>query len=103
MKIGSVPQPILSLIAGILILVIPGLLNITVAVYLIVIGILLVSSAEEAARRIVQLLKDKKLRKRLGEKGKEIVKKRFLMTRYLEQYLDLFSSFEPIYRLKKRP
>jgi hypothetical protein len=40
MKIGSVPQPILSLIAGILILVIPGLLNITVAIYLIVIGIL---------------------------------------------------------------
>jgi hypothetical protein len=40
MKIGSVPQPILSLAAGILILVVPGLLNITVAIYLIVIGIL---------------------------------------------------------------
>jgi hypothetical protein len=40
MKIGSFPQPILSLVAGILILVVPGLLNITVAIYLIVIGIL---------------------------------------------------------------
>jgi trehalose synthase len=62
----------------------------------------LVSSTEEAARRIVQLLKDKKLRKRLGKKGRETVKKRFLMTRYLEQYLDLFSSFETTYRLKKK-
>ena len=40
MKIGSLPQPILSLVAGILILIVPGLLNLTVAVYLIVIGIL---------------------------------------------------------------
>jgi len=61
----------------------------------------LVSSVEEAAKRIIQLLKDKKLRKRMGEMGRETVKKRFLMTRYLEQYLDLFSSFEPIFRLKK--
>jgi trehalose synthase len=63
----------------------------------------LVSSVEEAAKRIIQLLKDKKLRKRMGEMGRETVRKRFLLTRYLEQYLDLFSSFEPIYRLKKMP
>ena len=63
----------------------------------------LVSSVEEAAKRIVQLLKDKKLRKRMGEKARETVKKRFLLTRYLEQYLDLFSSFETIYRLKNNP
>ena len=63
----------------------------------------LVSSAEEAAKRMVQLLKDKKLRKRLGKKARETVKKGFLLTRYLEQYLDLFSSFETIYHLKKRP
>jgi trehalose synthase len=61
----------------------------------------LVSSVEEAARRIVQLLSDKKLRKRMGEKARESVKKRFLMPHYLEQYLDLFGSFETIYRLKK--
>ncbi len=63
----------------------------------------LASSAEEAAKRMVQLLKDKKLRKRLGKKARETVKKGFLLTRYLEQYLDLFSSFETIYRLSKRP
>ena len=34
------PQPMVSLIAGILILIIPRLLNYIVAIYLIVIGIL---------------------------------------------------------------
>ena len=62
----------------------------------------LVSSVEEAAKRIVHLLKDKKLRKHLGEKARETVKKHFLLSRYLEQYLDLFSSFETTYRLKKK-
>jgi trehalose synthase len=59
----------------------------------------LVSSIEEAARRIVQLVKDERLRTRLGENAKETVRKEFLLTRYLEQYLDLFGSFETIYRL----
>lgn len=62
----------------------------------------LVSSVREAAERIVQLLKDKKLRLRLGRKAKGTVLKRFLLTRYLEQYLDLFNSFEVVYRLKKK-
>lgn len=61
----------------------------------------LVSTVEEAAERIVQLVKNKDLRQRIGEKAKESVKKRFLLTRLLEQYLDLFSSFETIYKLKR--
>lgn len=60
----------------------------------------LVSSVEEAAARMVQLIKDRKLRQRMGQKAKETVRKQFLLTRYLEQYLDLFRSFETIYRLK---
>jgi trehalose synthase len=60
----------------------------------------LVSSVEEAAKRMVQLIKDKKLRKQMGEKAKETVRRKFLLTRYLEQYLDLFNSFETVYRLK---
>lgn len=60
----------------------------------------LVSSVEETAQRIVQLIKDEKLRHRLGRAARETVRKKFLMTRYLEQYLDLFGSFETIYRLK---
>jgi trehalose synthase len=63
----------------------------------------LVSSIEEAAERIVRLIKDKKLRDQMGQKAKETVRERFLMTRYLEQYLDLFNSFETIYRLKYYP
>ncbi len=62
----------------------------------------LVSSVGEAAGRIVQLIKDEKLRLRLGQKAKETVARHFLLTRYLEQYLDLFNSFEVVYRLKKK-
>ncbi len=40
MKIPTVHQPLLALIAGILILVMPGLLNLIVAIYLIVTGLL---------------------------------------------------------------
>jgi len=47
----------------------------------------LVSSVEEAAARMVQLIKDRKLRQRMGQKAKETVRKKFLLTRYLEQYL----------------
>jgi trehalose synthase len=59
----------------------------------------LVSSVEEAANRIVQLVKDGELRGHLGQKAKETVRQRFLLTRLLEQYLDLFNSFEITFRL----
>jgi trehalose synthase len=59
----------------------------------------LVSSIDEAANRIVQLLKDEDLRKRLGQKAIETVRQRFLLSRLLEQYLDLFNSFEITFRL----
>jgi trehalose synthase len=62
----------------------------------------LVSSVEEAAARMVQLLKDAKLRQKLGRAARETVKRNFLMTRYLEQYLDLFNSFETVFRLKRK-
>jgi trehalose synthase len=62
----------------------------------------LVSSIEEAANRIVQLLKDEDLRGRLGQKARETVRQRFLLMRLLEQYLDLFNSFEITFRLADR-
>ena len=62
----------------------------------------LIKSVEETAERIVQLLKDKKLRFRLGHKARETVAKHFLLTRYMEQYFDLFNSFETAYRLRKK-
>lgn len=60
----------------------------------------LVSNVEEAAEKIVQVIKEPALRKELGEKARETVREKFLLTRYLEQYLDLFGSFETVYRLK---
>jgi trehalose synthase len=59
----------------------------------------LVSSVEEAAKRIVQLVKDEDLRHRMGEKARETVRQRFLMIRLLEQHLDLLNSFETTYKL----
>jgi len=59
----------------------------------------LVSSIEQAAERIVQLIKDKELRVQLGERARETVRQKFLLTRYLEQYLDLLNSFEADFRL----
>ncbi len=59
----------------------------------------LVSSVEEAAERIVQLVESTESREQMGQKAKETVRRHFLLTRYLEQYLDLFNSFETVYRL----
>jgi trehalose synthase len=59
----------------------------------------LVSSIEQAAERIVQLVKDEELRVQLGKKARETVRQKFLLTRYLEQYLDLLNSFEADFRL----
>ena len=62
----------------------------------------LVSSIEETAERIVTLVKDERLRRSMGEKARESVLKRFLMTRLLEQYLDLFASFETDFRMLRK-
>jgi trehalose synthase len=59
----------------------------------------LVDSVEEAAERIVRLVQDEELRREMGEKARQRVKERFLMTRLLENHLDLLGSFETHYRL----
>jgi trehalose synthase len=60
----------------------------------------LVESVEQAAQRIVQLLKDRRLREELGRAAKESVRERFLMTRLMEEWLDLIGSFEARFLLK---
>lgn len=60
----------------------------------------LVSSIDEAAERIVRLLRDPDLRERMGNAARERVRENFLFTRTVEQYLDLIGSFEPEFRLK---
>ncbi|MCC6347309.1 MAG: glycosyltransferase [Nitrospirales bacterium] len=63
----------------------------------------LVSSIEEAADRIVLLLRDRKLRETMGRRARETVAQKFLLIRLVEQYLDLFNSFEASYRLVGKP
>ena len=60
----------------------------------------LVDSVEQAAERTVQVIKDHKLRERLGERARESVRRRFLMPRLLEDWLGLITSFETTFRLK---
>ncbi len=62
----------------------------------------LVSDVPETAARVVQLLKDEALRERLGAAARETVRQRFLLSRVLEQYLDLLNSFEIAIRIQRR-
>ena len=61
----------------------------------------LVSSVEEATERLVCLLKDEKLRERMGKKAHETVREKFLLIRYLEDYLDLFDAFDKNFSLRE--
>jgi trehalose synthase len=61
----------------------------------------LVDSVEQAAERMLLLLKDKDLRLRIGERARETVRQDFLMTRLMEDWLDLIGSFEASFRLRR--
>jgi trehalose synthase len=54
----------------------------------------LVNTPDQAAARIVQLLKDPGLRERIGSRAKESVRQNFLMSRLLEDWVDLLSKYE---------
>jgi trehalose synthase len=60
----------------------------------------LVDNVEDTAERIVELVKDRALRERLGRNARESVRRRFLMTRLMEDWLDLIGSFEARFQLK---
>ena len=60
----------------------------------------LVSSVEEAAERMVSLVKNKKLREKMGKAARETVRKKFLLSRYLEEYLNLFNSLQKKSQMK---
>jgi trehalose synthase len=54
----------------------------------------LVSTLDQATARMVQLLKDPVLREQIGSRAKESVRQNFLMSRLLEDWLDLLSKYE---------
>jgi trehalose synthase len=60
----------------------------------------LVDSVDETAARIVEVLKDGHLRTEMGRAARESVRKNFLMTRLLEDWLDLMADFETQFKLK---
>ncbi len=51
-----------------------------------------VSTPKEAAKRIIQLIKNPELREKLGTVAKETVREKFLMPRLLRDYLKLFKE-----------
>lgn len=61
----------------------------------------LVEDIDEAALRIVELVKDRKKAEKMGQKARRKVEKHYLLTRYLEQYLDLISAFQTNYTVDK--
>jgi trehalose synthase len=52
----------------------------------------LVSDVPQAAAQIGLLLGDQKMRRNMGRRARERVRRHFLMTRLLEQWLDLFAA-----------
>jgi trehalose synthase len=53
-----------------------------------------VSTPDEAGARIVELLRDPGLRAQVGSRAKESVRQKFLMSRLLEDWLDLLAKYE---------
>jgi trehalose synthase len=54
----------------------------------------LVSTPDQASARMVQLLKNPRLREQVGSRAKESVRQNFLMSRLLEDWLNLLSKYE---------
>jgi trehalose synthase len=54
----------------------------------------LVNTIDEAAERIVQIVSDSKLRDQLGQRAKESVRQKYLMSRLLEDWLDVLAHYE---------
>jgi len=54
----------------------------------------LVDSIGQAADRVVEILTDPSLRQRLRASAKETVREQFLMSRLLEDWIDLLAIYE---------
>lgn len=55
----------------------------------------IIKDINDGAKRGLSLLKDPKLREKLGKAGHEHVKKNFLITRHLHDYINLFNKYCP--------
>jgi trehalose synthase len=59
----------------------------------------LVDSVESAAQRMIQLIREPDLRTEMGQRARRRVLDHFLMSRLVEQYLDLLNAFRTDYEL----
>ena len=55
----------------------------------------IIKNRQDGIKKGLKILRDHSLRKKLGEQGREHVRKNFLITRHLQDYIDLFSKFYP--------
>ena len=53
----------------------------------------IMETIDQGAKQCTQIIKDKDLRNRLGQAGKEHVRKNFLITRHLQDYIDLANRY----------
>jgi trehalose synthase len=54
----------------------------------------LVDTVDQAAERIVQVLTNRRLRQRISERARETVRANFLMSRLVEDWIDVLSTFQ---------
>jgi trehalose synthase len=54
----------------------------------------LVDTIDQAAERIVQVLKEARLRERLGARARETVRQKLLMSHLVEDWIDLLTTFD---------
>jgi trehalose synthase len=55
----------------------------------------IIDSIEQGVDACVKLLRDEKLREKMGQQAREHVRRNFLITKHLENYIKLFNSFLP--------
>jgi trehalose synthase len=54
----------------------------------------LVETIDQTAERIVQVLKNPRLRQRIGRRARETVRENFLMSRLVEDWIDVLWTFQ---------
>jgi glycosyltransferase involved in cell wall biosynthesis len=64
---------------------------------------LLADDVEQAAAQIALLLGDQRMRRNIGRRARERVRRHFLMTRLLEQWLDLIATLTARSRTRSSP
>jgi trehalose synthase len=52
----------------------------------------LIENTQDCAKKVIKIMENPRLRKKMGKYGREHVRKNFLITRHLQDYINLFNS-----------